>query len=115
MDTGNDQLATIKLSAMRDQVIVTNVARGEIIDEAALLRALESGKVRGAALDVYVGEFESLPPRELWSHPRVLVTPHTSAQTDSSRRRSTDMFIENLNCFLEGKPLHNRIDWSVGY
>lgn len=102
-------------SAMRDQVIVTNVARGEIIDEAALLGALDTGKVRGAALDVYVGEFESLPPRELWNHPRVLITPHTSAQTDSSRRRSTDMFIKNMLFYLEGKPLNNRIDWSVGY
>ena len=102
-------------SAMKPGAIVVNVARGEIIDEAALLEALDAGQVRGAVLDVYVGEFEHLPPDRLWHHPRVLITPHTSGQTDSSRRRSTQLFCDNLRRFLAGDPLELMIDWNDGY
>ncbi|MBT6276993.1 MAG: D-2-hydroxyacid dehydrogenase [Chromatiales bacterium] len=102
-------------AAMRPGAIVVNVARGEIIDEAALLDALDAGQIRGAVLDVYVGEFDSLPPQRLWQHPRVLITPHTSAQTDHVRRRSTELFCRNLRGFLDGQPLENQIDWAAGY
>jgi len=94
---------------------VVNVARGEIVDEDALYRALESGRLRGAALDVFVGEFEHLPPDRLWSHPRVLITPHTSGMTDTSRRRSTDLFCANLRRLLGGQPLQHLVDWDRGY
>jgi phosphoglycerate dehydrogenase-like enzyme len=102
-------------AAMKKQAIIVNVARGEIIDEAALLRALNSGHIRGALLDVYVGEFESPPPSVLWSHPQVVITPHTSGHTDASRRRSTELFCANLRRYLSNEPLENKIDWSIGY
>lgn len=108
-------LGTSAFAAMRPGAIVINVARGEIVDEAALLDALDQGRVRGAALDVYVGEFERLPPDALWRHPRVLVTPHTSGMTDTSRRRSTELFRQNLAHYLEGRPLANTVDWDRGY
>ncbi|MFT5175462.1 MAG: glyoxylate/hydroxypyruvate reductase A [Gammaproteobacteria bacterium] len=102
-------------AAMKEGAIVVNVARGEIIDETALLAALDAGHLRGAVLDVYVGEFESAPSPRLWNHPRLLITPHTSAMTDYSRRRSIELFCTNLRRFLDGDPLENQVDWSAGY
>ena len=102
-------------AAMKPGAIVANVARGEIIDETALLAALDSEHLRGAVLDVYVGEFEGPPPAVLWRHPRVLITPHTSAWTDSSRHRALDLFRANLRRYLDGRVLENRIDWARGY
>lgn len=108
-------ISTAAFDAMRQDAILVNVARGEIVDETALLQALNAGKVRGAALDVYVGEFESTPPSALWQHPRVLITPHTSGQTDQTRRRSTDVFCDNLRLFCADKKLHYEVDWKLGY
>jgi D-2-hydroxyacid dehydrogenase (NADP+) len=102
-------------SAMKKHAVLVNVARGEIISESALIAALDTGHLRGAVLDVFVGEFEAPPPPRLWQHPKVLITPHTSAHTDESRRRSTELFCENLRRFLNDEPLENRVDWSTGY
>jgi phosphoglycerate dehydrogenase-like enzyme len=104
-----------RFAAMKAGAILVNVARGEIIDEDALADALAREKLRGVALDVYVGEFERLPPERLWSDPRVLITPHTSGGTDVGRHRGIDLFCENLRAFLDGKPLRNVIDWQRGY
>lgn len=101
--------------AMKKNAIVVNVARGEIVDEGALLDALDSGHLRGAVLDVYVGEFESAPPVRMWQHPRVVVTPHTSGITDESRRRSVALFCSNLRRYLDSESVENRIDWGAGY
>jgi phosphoglycerate dehydrogenase-like enzyme len=102
-------------AAMKSDAIVVNVARGEIIDETALLAALDSGHLGGAILDVYVGEFESPPPVRLWQHPKILITPHISYRTDQSRLRAIELFCTNLRRFLDGEPLENRIDWTAGY
>ncbi len=103
------------LGALKPDAVLVNIARGEIVDEAALLDALQRGRLRGAVLDVYTGEFEGPPPHELWSHPRVLLTPHTSAMTDRPSHRSMDVFVANLRRFLDGQPLENVIDWQRGY
>jgi phosphoglycerate dehydrogenase-like enzyme len=103
------------LAALPDDAVVVNVARGEVIDEPALVDALAAGRLRGVALDVYVGEFDRLPPPELWSDPRVVVTPHVSAGSDAWSRRPLQLFVENLRALLEGRPLQNLIDWSRGY
>ena len=102
-------------AALPADAVVINIARGEIIDEAALLEALDAGALRGAALDVYVGEFDHAAPSALWKHERVLVTPHTSAMSDIHQHRAIDVFCENLRAFLDGQPLKNVIDWSRGY
>jgi len=84
-----------------------DAARGGIIDEAALLRALESGKVRGAALDVY----EKEPPVsfDLIKHPKVVATPHIGAQTaEAQLRAAEDISNEVLNA-LNGLPLRWKI------
>jgi phosphoglycerate dehydrogenase-like enzyme len=102
-------------SAMRPGTVLVNVARGEVIDEEALLAALEAGKLRGVGLDVYVGEFEHAPHRRLWDDDRVLITPHVSGGTDWPFHRGIDVFCENMHAYLEGRPLLNRIDWERGY
>jgi len=104
-----------RFAAMKPGSILVNVARGEIVDEAALADALRRGHLRGVVLDVYDGEFERPPRPELWSDPRVLITPHVSGASDDERHGAIDLFCENLRAYLDGKPLRNVIDWERGY
>jgi phosphoglycerate dehydrogenase-like enzyme len=103
------------LQAMKPSAFLLNVARGELIDEAALLRALQSGQLGGFAADVYIGEFERQPPPELLASNNVLLTPHTSARTDQPSGAAVEVFKENLRRCLNGQPLLNLVDWSRGY
>jgi len=102
-------------AAMKPGTILVNIARGEIIDEETLLHALAEGRLRGVALDVYVGEFERPPESRLWHDGRVVITPHVSAATDVSEHRGVNLFCKNLTRYLEGLPLENVIDWGRGY
>ena len=104
-----------RFAAMKAGSVLVNLARGEIVDEDALADALERGQLRGAALDVYVGEFDHPPPKRLWSDPRVLITPHVSGASDEDRHGAIDLFCDNLCAYLEGRPLRNVIDWERGY
>jgi phosphoglycerate dehydrogenase-like enzyme len=104
-----------RLASMKPGTVLVNVARGEIVDETALAEALARGHLRGVVLDVYVGEFEHLPPEALWRDPRVLITPHTSGHSDENRHGAIDLFCENLRAYLDGRPLCNVIDWERGY
>jgi phosphoglycerate dehydrogenase-like enzyme len=104
-----------RFAAMRQGSVLVNVARGEIVDEEALADALERGQLRGAALDVYDGEFEHPPPARLWSKSNVLVTPHVSGGSDEDRHRAIELFCDNLRAYLDGRPLRNVIDWERGY
>lgn len=103
------------LAALPDGAVLVNVARGEIVDEEAVRGALVAGRLRGAALDVYVGEFEHDPPAELWRDDRVLVTPHVSSVTDRPSPGAIDLFCDNLAAFCQGRPLNNVIEWDRGY
>ena len=102
-------------AAMQPGTVLANVARGEIIDEAALLEALDAGILRGVALDVYVGEFEHEPDRRLWDDERVLITPHVSGIAEVQQHRGVELFCDNLQAYLEGRPLANVIDRQRGY
>jgi glyoxylate/hydroxypyruvate reductase A len=104
-----------RFAAMKPGGVLVNVARGEIIDEQALIEALARDRLRGIALDVYMGEFEGPPRPELWSDARVLITPHTSSISDAERHGAIDIFCENLRSYLDGRPLRNVIDWQRGY
>jgi phosphoglycerate dehydrogenase-like enzyme len=104
-----------RFAAMKPGSVLVNVARGEIVDEDALADALERDHLRGAVLDVYVGEFEREPPKRLWSDPKVLITPHISGSSDQDRHGAIDVFCENLRAYLDGRPLKNVIDWQRGY
>jgi glyoxylate/hydroxypyruvate reductase A len=102
-------------AAMKSGTVLVNIARGEIIDEQALLQALADGRLRGVALDVYDGEFERPPDSRLWDDERVIITPHVSALTDVSEHGGVKLFCENLARYLKGLPLENVIDWKRGY
>jgi len=104
-----------RFAAMKPGAVLVNVARGEIIDEDALADALQRNHLGGVVLDVYVGEFEHLPPERLWSDPRVLITPHISGASDEDRHRAIDLFCENLRAYIDGRSLRNVIDWERGY
>jgi glyoxylate/hydroxypyruvate reductase A len=104
-----------RFAVMKAGAVLVNVARGEIVDEQALADALARNHLRGAALDVYVGEFERPPMAQLWSDPRVLITPHTSSISDEERHGAIDIFCDNLRAYLERRPLRNVIDWARGY
>jgi D-2-hydroxyacid dehydrogenase (NADP+) len=87
---------------------VINVARGEVIDEAALADALRSGRLGGAALDVFVEE--PLPAdSELWALPNTIVTPHSSGMTNQLPGRATDRFLDNLRRYVAGDALVNEV------
>ncbi len=101
--------------AMKTGTILVNIARGEIVDEAALIIALNEGKLRGFATDVYDGEFERPPDARLWDDERVVITPHVSAVADVSEHQGVRLFCDNLRRYLEGQPLTNVIDWQRGY
>jgi len=102
-------------AAMKSGTVLVNISRGEIIDEEALVQALTDGKIRGVALDVYLGEFERPPDARLWNNERVIITPHVSAMADISEHRGTDLFCDNLARYLQGRPLENVVDWERGY
>ena len=94
--------------------LLVNVARGKIVDEGALLEALQDGHLRGAALDVF--QTEPLPPASpLWTLPNVLITPHVSAVTHGFWRRQLNLILGNLDRLLEGRPLVNEVDREAGY
>ncbi|NWG07244.1 MAG: hydroxyacid dehydrogenase [Chloroflexi bacterium] len=102
-----DLIGPLAFSQMKDGVRIVSTARGGIIDEAALLDALNSGKVAGAALDVFAQEPHGLT--ELISHPRVIGTPHIGAQTaEAQSRAAVDIAVEILSA-LQNKPLR----WKV--
>ena len=103
-----------EIALMKPGARLINVARGSLLDEAALLRALEGGKLGGAALDVAASE--PLPPESpLWKAPNLLITPHTSAISDRLWERETSLLMELLERWFDGRELVNRVDFSRGY
>jgi phosphoglycerate dehydrogenase-like enzyme len=102
------------LARMKKTAWIVNIARGPIIDEAALIEALRDGRIGGAGLDTFVQE--PLPPDSpLWSLPNVVVTPHASNSSPRVRQRTLALFVENLRRFKAGEPLLNRVDFEAGY
>jgi len=101
--------------AMKTGTVLVNIARGEIVDEEALIIALNEGKLRGFATDVYDGEFERPPDARLWDDERVVITPHVSAVADVSEHQGVRLFCDNLRRYLDAQPLTNIIDWQRGY
>jgi phosphoglycerate dehydrogenase-like enzyme len=95
-----------ELRTMRRTATLINIARGRVVDEAALVRALEEGWIAGACLDVF--EREPLPPESpLWSLPNVIVTPHNAGHSPLNMERSMAIFFDNLARFAGGRKLRN--------
>jgi phosphoglycerate dehydrogenase-like enzyme len=96
------------LAAMKPNAVLINIARGGIVDEAALIKALEQKTIAGAALDVF--EEEPLPADSpLWGLPNVIISPHIAGFTPQYDERATDIFAENLRRFVADEPLLNLV------
>lgn len=105
-----------EFAAMKPEAIIINVGRGPVIDEAALVRALQEGKIAGAALDVF--EKEPLPETSpLWDMENVLISPHCTDRTQDPDWLDLSMrlFVENFNRYEKGEPLLNVVDKKAGY
>lgn len=102
------------LAALPEQAVVVNVGRGTAIDETALTDALTAGRLRGAALDVFASE--PLPiDNPLWQLANVVLSPHTAGLTDDEDRRIVELFRDNLERYLSGRPLRNVVDPQHAY
>lgn len=104
-------------AVMKPDAVLINVARGEEVDEDALIDAVTAGQIRGAVLDVYADELAGRPPRpELAALPQILLTPHISASGDTNMAEPLRrLFAENLRRYLDGQPLLNVVDRARGY
>ena len=102
--------------AMKPGCVLVNIARGQVIDEGAMIDALKSGQLGFAALDV--AAIEPLPAESpLWDLPNVLISPHSASTVEAENELITDLFIHNMGCMLNGSPeqMKNRFDTSRGY
>ncbi len=103
-----------ELRAMKPSAFLVNIARGPVIVEEALVRALREGWIAGAALDVF--EREPLPPESpLWDLENAIVTPHVSGGTEIYNQRATEIFCDNLRRYLDGTAMRNVVDPARGY
>jgi phosphoglycerate dehydrogenase-like enzyme len=106
---GEAQIAAMKLTG-----VIINVGRGAVIDEAALIRALEAGTIRGAALDVFATE--PLPAgHPFYKLPNVLMSPHTADHVQDFVHLAVDCFLDNFQRFRTDRPLLNIVDKHAGY
>jgi phosphoglycerate dehydrogenase-like enzyme len=113
-DATRHLLDAAAFDALRPGAHVVNVARGSLIDQHALLAALDSGRVARASLDVT--DPEPLPPgHALYAHPNVRVSPHISWSSPDTVRRTIEIFVENLTRWRQGRALAGRVDPSIGY
>jgi phosphoglycerate dehydrogenase-like enzyme len=102
------------IASMKPSAYLVNIARGQLVDEAALIAALQAGRIAGAALDTF--DEEPLPAESpIWRLPNVTVTPHATANSPRMRERQIALFIENLGRFRNGQPLLNVVDKAAGY
>lgn len=103
-------------ASVQRRPLVINISRGEVMDEDALLAALDADRLRGAVLDVYAGELERKPPRDEWlEHAKVVLTPHISGLGAKSDTSFMDLFCENLRRFIGNRPLLNLVNRARGY
>lgn len=103
-----------EIARLRAGAVLINVARGSVIDEAALIDALRAGRLRGAGLDVFATE--PLPAGSpLWTLPNVLITPHVSATSTRFWEREGELILDNLQRYLAGRALINVVDTAAGY
>ncbi len=103
-----------QIALLAPHAVLVNVARGPVVHEQALLRALENGQLGGAVLDVF--DREPLPAdHSLWSMPNVVVTPHSSGFRASHWDEVVALFVDNLRRYRRGRPLRNVVDPTAGY
>jgi phosphoglycerate dehydrogenase-like enzyme len=102
------------IAAMKTTAVLVNVGRGPVVDEPALVEALEQGRIRGAALDVF--ETEPLPAESpLWRLPNVLLSPHCADHVPGWIDEAMRVFLRNLELFRQGEALPGVVDKTAGY
>lgn len=105
-DATHHLIGARELALMKPTAVLVNMARGGVVDEAALIETLQQGKIAGAGLDVF--EQEPLQPSSpLWDLPNVAITPHATPQVPDRTGRSLEMILENIRRFRAGEPLIN--------
>jgi phosphoglycerate dehydrogenase-like enzyme len=103
-----------ELARMKPSAVVINVGRGPVIDEAALVAALQQGRIKGAVLDVF--DKEPLPEgHPFWGLENVLLSPHCADHTSTWTDEAMQFWLENLRRFQSGEPLMNLVDKKSGY
>jgi phosphoglycerate dehydrogenase-like enzyme len=113
-DESRGMIGEPEFDVMKPATVLINVGRGPVVNEQALIRALEQRRIRGAALDVF--DTEPLPA----SHPfynldNVLLSPHSADHTPGWKERSMRVFLENFERFRRGEPLRNVVNKKLGY
>lgn len=107
-------IGAAELEAMKPGARIVNIARGFMIDQPAMIAALQEGRLGGALLDVTDPE----PPTKddpIWTAPNTLLTSHSSAVSTSFYPRAADLFLDNLGRYLRGEELRNVVDLEAGY
>lgn len=111
-----DMIDAAAIAALKPGAVLVNIARGQLIDEDALLAALRSGHIAGAALDVF--RDEPLPPTSpFWDEPNVIINAHSASTSDGEDERIVDIFCHNLRHYLAGEPeqMRNILDKALMY
>jgi phosphoglycerate dehydrogenase-like enzyme len=107
-------LGEAAFAAMKPSAVLIDISRGGVVEEAALLAALDSGRIKGAVLDVFATE--PLPAEHpLWGYDNVVITPHCAAVYDGWDIKSVRMFADNLKRYRSGEPLENTVNPERGY
>jgi phosphoglycerate dehydrogenase-like enzyme len=107
-------IAAPQFAVMKPAAVIINVGRGAVIDEAALICALQTNQIRGAALDVFATE--PLPSEHpFYRMENVLLSPHSADSLPNSRDLAVEFFVENFERFRKGEPLQNIVDKHAGY
>jgi phosphoglycerate dehydrogenase-like enzyme len=113
-DQTNRLIGRAQFERMKPSMFIVNIARGDIIDQDALIDALNTGRIAGAGLDVFIPD--PLPDgHPLYTTKNVVLTPHVSGVSHMLWRRVMDIWIENIRRFMVGRPLINQIDKRRGY
>jgi len=113
-DDTRGMIGAAQIAAMKPTSVLINVGRGAVVDEAALIKALDDRKIRGAALDVFA--VEPLPAgHPFYRMENVLLSPHTADHVQDFIHLAVEAFLENLKRFQAGQPLMNLVDKHAGY
>jgi len=113
-DETRNMFSDAQFRLMKESAYIINIGRGPIIDEPALIRALDENQIAGAGLDVFSQEpLPAISP--LWEMPNVIMTPHVSGGQEDYEKEANKIFCANLRRFLEGKRLMNVVNKKTGY
>jgi phosphoglycerate dehydrogenase-like enzyme len=107
-------LGAAQLARLARGALLVNVGRAAIVDQVAMLAALGSGQLGGAALDVFLSE-PLATDSPLWHTPNVFISPHCADASPQSLERGLDLFLDNVGRFQRGEPLRNLVDRAAGY